>query len=56
MVERRPVSVLCFVDLLIMLKVDKNRREDEYYLAAGVSRGIFWRLQELAVPVVASLP
>jgi hypothetical protein len=50
------VSVLRFVGLLTMLNVDKNRREDEYYLVAGVSRGIFWQLGELAVRVVASLP
>ncbi len=50
------MSALRFADLLTMLNVDKSKREDEYYSVAGVSRGIFWRPGELAVPELALLP
>ncbi len=48
------MSALRFTDLLTIINVDKSRREDKYYSSAGVSQGILWQPQELAVPVVVA--
>ncbi len=48
------MSALHSADLLNMLNLDKCRREDEYYSAAGVLQGILRWPRELAVPVVVA--